>query len=173
MLEMIGRLYSIHPTQVQLYALRLLLNHVKGPRSFDDIRKVDGKLHDSFQSAAIALDLVKDDKMWIEGMKEANDYLQPFFSGDVIDHKSFDEQCKSFLDVDFMHQYSTQFEHHPLLKKYFENESGPSKDTTTDALRIILSRMVPIAARNGLLLNLPTINTFVMSNGCWPQKTSY
>ena len=61
--ESIGRLYSVHPAQVQLYALRLLLNHVRGPTSFEDIRTVDGVLHDSFQDAAVALELVKDDTM--------------------------------------------------------------------------------------------------------------
>ena len=142
MAEMIGRLYSIHPTQVQLYALRLLLNHVKGPKSFEHIREVDGVLHHSFQSAAIALDLVKDDKMWIECMKEAHESetniyrLRKLFATillrcEVSDHNSFYEQCKSFLDIDFMHQYRTQFEHHPHLEKYVKNESEPTaKDTT-------------------------------------------
>ena len=35
--ETIGQLYSIHPTQIELYALWLLLNHVKGPKSYQDI----------------------------------------------------------------------------------------------------------------------------------------
>ena len=38
--ETIGQLYSIHPTQIELYALQLLLNHVKGPKSYQDIRTV-------------------------------------------------------------------------------------------------------------------------------------
>ena len=38
--ETIGWLYSIHPTQIELYALQLLLNHVKGPKSYGNIHTV-------------------------------------------------------------------------------------------------------------------------------------
>ena len=87
--DQIGRLYSIHPTQVQLYSLRLLLNHVQGPSGFEDIRTVDGVTHDSFQSAAIARKLVKNDKMWIDCMVEANESeTNIFFPASVICHNS-------------------------------------------------------------------------------------
>ena len=46
MAETIGQLYSIHPTQIELYALWLLLNHVKGPQSYKDIQTVKGVTHD-------------------------------------------------------------------------------------------------------------------------------
>ena len=36
--ETIGQLYSIHPTKIELYAFWLLLNHVKGPKSYPDIQ---------------------------------------------------------------------------------------------------------------------------------------
>ena len=45
----------------ELYALWLLLNHVKGPQSYKDIQTVKGVTHDSFKDTAIALGLVKDD----------------------------------------------------------------------------------------------------------------
>ena len=63
--ERIGQLYSIHPTQIELYALWLLLNHVKGPKNYKNIQTVKGIIHDSFKEAAIALGLVKDDYIWI------------------------------------------------------------------------------------------------------------
>ena len=58
--ETIGQLYSIHPKQIELYALQLLLNNVKGPQSYKDIQIVNGVTHDSFKDAAIALGLVND-----------------------------------------------------------------------------------------------------------------
>ena len=109
---MIGRIYSIHPTQIELYALRLLLNHVRGPTSYEDIRTVTVKRqttkHESFQAAAIALDLVNDDKMWIECMKEADEtetnihHLRCLFvtilrECNVGNHVSFYNECKEMM----------------------------------------------------------------------------
>ena len=71
--ETIGRLYSIHPTQVEFYATILLLNNVRGPCSYEDLKRVNGFIHPSFQDAAVARKLLKDDMMWIKCMKEAND----------------------------------------------------------------------------------------------------
>ena len=75
--RMIGRVYSIHPSQIELYALRLLLNHVRGARSCKELRTftINGKTttHNSFQAAAVARDLVNNDNMWIECMKEADE----------------------------------------------------------------------------------------------------
>ncbi|KAL7532182.1 LOW QUALITY PROTEIN: hypothetical protein ACHAWF_004041 [Thalassiosira exigua] len=71
--EMIGRIYQIHPTQLELFSLRLLLNHVKGENSFEFFLKVDGNSHPSFHDAAIARNLLKDDKIWIDCMKEAEE----------------------------------------------------------------------------------------------------
>ena len=59
--EAIGQKYSIHPTKIELYALWLLLNHVKGPQGYKHIQRVKGVNHDSFMDATIALGLVKDD----------------------------------------------------------------------------------------------------------------
>lgn len=63
--DTVGRIYSISPIQIDLYSLRLLLTHVFGPKSFEHIRTVDGIVYDTFQAAAIARNLVKDDKIWI------------------------------------------------------------------------------------------------------------
>ena len=130
--DSIGRLYSIHPAQVQLYALRLLLNHVRGPTSFEDIRTVDGVLHDSFQDAAVALELVKDDTMWIECMREANDsqtnihllrklFVSILLRCEVSNHKLFYEKCKDILRGDYLHKYNKEFKRHPVLKRYISD----------------------------------------------------
>ena len=60
---------------IELYSLRLLLDHVRGPRSYEDLRTVNGVQHETFQEAAIARNLVKKDEVWIECMKEIIDYV--------------------------------------------------------------------------------------------------
>jgi hypothetical protein len=52
----------IHPAAVELYFLRMLLNHVKGASSFEDLRKVSGVVYPSFQLACKALGMLGDDK---------------------------------------------------------------------------------------------------------------
>ena len=61
--EATGQLYSIHPTQIELYSLQLLVNHVKGPQCYKDILSFMGVSHDSFNDTAIALGLAKDDNI--------------------------------------------------------------------------------------------------------------
>ena len=72
--DSIGRIYSISPVHVELYALRLLLTNVCGPKSYKDLRTVKGKVYNTFQGAAIARGLVKNDQMWIDCMNKANEH---------------------------------------------------------------------------------------------------
>ncbi|CAH1433533.1 unnamed protein product [Lactuca virosa] len=68
----IGRIHSVSPKLGEPYFLRILLNKVKGPTSFDDIRTVNGQTHSSFRDACYALGLLDDDKEYIDAIKEAN-----------------------------------------------------------------------------------------------------
>ncbi|XP_048591500.1 uncharacterized protein LOC106431909 [Brassica napus] len=66
----IGRLESVSPLSGQRYYLRVLLNKVKGPRCYDDIKTVKGIVQPSFEEACYELGLLDDDKEYIEGLKE-------------------------------------------------------------------------------------------------------
>uniref|UniRef100_UPI00358F89E5 uncharacterized protein n=1 Tax=Myxine glutinosa TaxID=7769 RepID=UPI00358F89E5 len=57
----IGRIYQVQPSDPQRFALRLLLLHRKGATSFEDLRTVDGQLHNTFKDAARAMGLLEDD----------------------------------------------------------------------------------------------------------------
>ena len=60
--EQIGRMVVIHPNCKETFYLRLLLKHIRGPRLFGELRKVNGIVLDSFRDACIALDLCDSDK---------------------------------------------------------------------------------------------------------------
>ncbi|XP_071704160.1 uncharacterized protein [Rutidosis leptorrhynchoides] len=53
----IGRIVYAHPTSGELYYLRMLLNIVKGPRSFEELRTVNGILQPTFKDACFAYGL--------------------------------------------------------------------------------------------------------------------
>lgn len=72
-----GRIYTVNPVDIEKYYLRVLLLHVKGPQSFDDLRTVDGILCNSFQEAAEKLHLVINDAEWKECLQEAVSHKMP------------------------------------------------------------------------------------------------
>ncbi|KAL0038603.1 hypothetical protein WJX77_012486 [Trebouxia sp. C0004] len=45
----ICRIYTANPTEGERFYLRLLLNHVAGATSFEDMRMYDGTTYDTFQ----------------------------------------------------------------------------------------------------------------------------
>ncbi|CAH1419889.1 unnamed protein product [Lactuca virosa] len=72
--KVIGRIHSVSPNLGEAYFLRILLNTVKGPTSFDEIRTVNGETHSSFRDACYALMLLDDDKEYIDAIKEASHF---------------------------------------------------------------------------------------------------
>ncbi|XP_029174062.1 uncharacterized protein LOC114942791 [Nylanderia fulva] len=73
----VGRMYSVSPTQTELFHLRLLLLTVKGVTSFNDLKTVNGELCQSFSAACLALGLIEDDDEWIRAMNEAVEWMMP------------------------------------------------------------------------------------------------
>jgi hypothetical protein len=67
----IGRMYYAHPTLGERYYLRMLLNCVKGATSYEHLRTVDGREHDTFKDACIAMGLLADDNEWHQALEEA------------------------------------------------------------------------------------------------------
>ncbi|XP_032789754.2 uncharacterized protein LOC116926943 [Daphnia magna] len=75
--RIISRLYTVGVRQVERHCLRLLLINVKGATSFEHLRTVDGLLYATFKSAAIALNLLEDDRAWSTTMEEAAVFQMP------------------------------------------------------------------------------------------------
>nr|KAJ0201995.1 hypothetical protein LSAT_V11C600327630 [Lactuca sativa] len=70
--RLIGRIHSVSPKLGEVYFLRILLNKVKGPKSFEEICTVNGEEFPTFRDACYALGLLDDDKEYVDAIKEAS-----------------------------------------------------------------------------------------------------
>ena len=75
----IGRLIWVPPTTGELFHLRLMLTVVKGPRTYEDIRRVGDVLYDSFRDACFAMGFLNDDKEFIGAIREAYQWGSGYF----------------------------------------------------------------------------------------------
>ncbi|XP_070529768.1 ATP-dependent DNA helicase pif1-like [Cardiocondyla obscurior] len=70
-------MYSVSPSQTELFHLRLLLLTIKGATSFDDLKTVNGIIHQTFTETCLALGLVEDDDEWVRCMNEGVRWMMP------------------------------------------------------------------------------------------------
>ncbi len=68
----IGRMYYAHSTSGERYYLRMLLNCIKGATSYEHLRTVDGREHDTFKDACIAMGLLANYNEWHQALEEAS-----------------------------------------------------------------------------------------------------
>ncbi|XP_075099143.1 uncharacterized protein LOC142176010 [Nicotiana tabacum] len=74
----IGRVVTCHPTEGERYYLRLLLMNVRGPKSYQDLCKVDDKCCSTFREAIEKRGLLHYDNNLVECMSEATNYQMPY-----------------------------------------------------------------------------------------------
>ncbi|XP_076940886.1 uncharacterized protein LOC143610239 [Bidens hawaiensis] len=87
----IGRIHSVSPALGEAYFLRIILNKVKGPTSFEDICTVNGVVFPTFRDACYERGLLDDDMEYIEAIKEASNscsggYLRNLFATMLTSH---------------------------------------------------------------------------------------
>ncbi|XP_019180459.1 PREDICTED: uncharacterized protein LOC109175614 [Ipomoea nil] len=68
----IGRIFYVPPATGEIFYLRCLLNKIRGPKSYEDIRTVNGVQYDSFRDACYARCLVDDDNEYVDAIDEAS-----------------------------------------------------------------------------------------------------
>jgi PIF1-like helicase/Helitron helicase-like domain at N-terminus/Helicase len=76
--DIIPRIYSVPPKDIERFHLRLLLFHVKGAKSFNDIKTFDGITHETFKEAAKVRNLLEDDTEWERCLTEAKNHAMAF-----------------------------------------------------------------------------------------------
>jgi hypothetical protein len=65
-------MYYAHLTSSERYYLRMLLNCVKGATSYKHLRIVDGREHDTFKDACIAMGLLANNNEWDQALEEVS-----------------------------------------------------------------------------------------------------
>nr|KAJ0204134.1 hypothetical protein LSAT_V11C500232920 [Lactuca sativa] len=68
----VSRIHTVSPNFGEVYFLRILLNKVKDPKCFADIRTVNGHVCATFREVCYALGLLEDDKEYIDAIEEAS-----------------------------------------------------------------------------------------------------
>ncbi|XP_071725808.1 uncharacterized protein [Rutidosis leptorrhynchoides] len=77
--RVVGRMHFVPPKSGECYYLRILLNKVKGPTCYEDIRTVNGTLYNTFKEACYAMGLLNDDKEYIASIKETHQWASGEF----------------------------------------------------------------------------------------------
>jgi len=152
--DQIGRLpmISLHKKTTELFHLRLLLHHVPGPQSFEDLRTVDGEVLDTFQAATVKLGLWEDDSECELCLAEAYSikigkaFIQCFVS--VILH------CMPSDPRSLYNKFKEQLAEH--LKKQYKVEEATEEMHNSVLLEI--KRLFENAGENMKSLNLPLPN---------------
>ncbi|XP_010229584.1 uncharacterized protein LOC100832196 [Brachypodium distachyon] len=73
----VGRIVSTHPAEGDRYYLRVLLKHVAGSTSFENMRTVEGNLCETFREAAEKRGLIEADNALDECLTEAEQFAMP------------------------------------------------------------------------------------------------
>lgn len=69
-INVIGRMYTVNPTQVELFHLRILLMRIKGATSFEYLKTVNGEIKETFTDACLAHGFIENDQEWTNAMRE-------------------------------------------------------------------------------------------------------
>ncbi|KAJ8972644.1 hypothetical protein NQ317_003239 [Molorchus minor] len=69
--KIVVRLFNVNGRNQELFCLRLLLLHVRGAQSYEDLRTVDGNVCETFAEACRLRNLLADDREWENTLHEA------------------------------------------------------------------------------------------------------
>ena len=136
--RVIARMYPVDPKKKELFYLRMLLQHVRGATSFENIRKVNGIQYDNNEKACRALGLIPNDEIYFTMMEEVSklnfpNQLRQFFvslcvSNDCVPVNEIWEKFATELSADFLNRLNLSTEEtliliDPSIKDYNLNES--------------------------------------------------
>ncbi|XP_019234388.1 PREDICTED: uncharacterized protein LOC109214881 [Nicotiana attenuata] len=80
----IGRIFFVPPGSGEQYYLRLLFNVIKDSKSYEDLKKINGRDHETFRDACYALGLLDDDKEYVDAIVEAINWGMPSYLRQLV-----------------------------------------------------------------------------------------
>ncbi|CAF1944441.1 unnamed protein product, partial [Brassica napus] len=80
----IGRIVAVHPSAGDRYYLRILINKIKGPRSYDELKTFNDMKYPDFKSVCHARGYLDDDVEWLESMSEGARTATPYQLRDMF-----------------------------------------------------------------------------------------
>lgn len=144
----ISRLYFVSPSQTEKFALRLLLQNIKGATSFDYLKTVNNVIFDNFYDAAVELNLLNSNKQTQFCMEEAIAYQMPAQLRELFvllaiynctgnEAKEIFETNKKYLMDDYIIKgYSTEYALNKLL--YTLNQLLLSNNSSLECIKLPL-----------------------------------
>ncbi|XP_075082583.1 uncharacterized protein LOC142161735 [Nicotiana tabacum] len=75
----LGWIFFVTPGSGEIYYLRLLLNLIKGPTSYEQLRRINNQSYLTFRDACYALGLLDGDKEYVDAIKEASTWGMPSY----------------------------------------------------------------------------------------------
>ncbi|XP_076054509.1 uncharacterized protein LOC143033209 [Oratosquilla oratoria] len=117
----LGRICAVTNETVELFYLRLLLTHVKGPTSYEDLRTFEGVIYPSYREAVKAMGLLNDEETWkktiLEIINHTNDpnqlratYASMLVFSELEDQSGIWEETKDLFASDFLQrQKATEY----------------------------------------------------------------
>ncbi|XP_027166339.1 uncharacterized protein LOC113766336 [Coffea eugenioides] len=76
--KVIGRVVTVSSSEGERYFLRLLLSHIRAPRSFNHLLTVNGQLASSYREAAFRMGLLQSDAYIEDTLDEASTFHMPW-----------------------------------------------------------------------------------------------
>ena len=115
----LGRMRTVNTKNVELFYMRMLLSHKKGPMSFSDLRTFDGVTYDTYREAVTAMGLLKDESSWeatiMDIINHTNNrsqlrvtYGSMLVFCDIEDQSRIWELHKDYFASDFLHKYGLE-----------------------------------------------------------------
>ena len=113
----IGQMNMASPQEQERYHLRILLNHRREMKSFEDLRTVNGRLCSSFHEACVALNLIQNSQEYTRDLHKATDYFAQnshqvrqlfvtmLLNCQIADQQGLLNEHRDGMIQDFHHQY--------------------------------------------------------------------
>lgn len=117
-------MYSCSPREGERHFLRLLLNHIPGPTSFEFLRTYEGVVYPTFKQACLARGLLLDDNEHRAALEQAVHYQMPYgLRGLFITLLSTEEVTSpATLWEEFKDALSDDFRRHLELRNGFATD---------------------------------------------------